>query len=108
MNLKDVKEKYIFFTEIDLGDGDFVKLREPTIDELNGMNNAAEGDRIDELSKLFPACLVDHSFKNDDGGKSGNAEVYNTLKNSGSLFSEIISAWLASVPFSARLPKKQK
>jgi hypothetical protein len=109
MKLGEINEKYVFSVEIDLGDGDFVKLREPTVGEFDGMNKVEDEDRIGELSKLFPACLVDHSFtKNDDDNKkAGREEVYNELKQSGSLFMEIITAWMDALPFQHRLKKKQ-
>jgi hypothetical protein len=108
VKLSETKNKYVFFTEIDLGDGDFLKLRELSIGEMEGLQKAKEEDWIPELSKLFPLCLVDHSFtKNDDDNKKASgAEVYNELKNSGSLFMEIITIWMQSLPLSGRLRKE--
>jgi hypothetical protein len=110
MKLNEINGKYVFFALIKLGDGDFVKLREPTAGELDAMNKAKEEDRITELSKLFPLCLVDHSFsKNDDDNKKASGdEVYNELRKSGSLFMEIITTWMGSLPFNKRLKKEQK
>jgi hypothetical protein len=109
MKLNEMKN-YVFYTEIDLGDGNFVKLREPSIGELDEMNKAKEEDRIMELAKLFPLCLLNHSFsKNDDESKRASSEeVYNELKKSGSLFMEIITTWMGSLPFSQRLKKEEK
>jgi hypothetical protein len=108
MKLNDIQKNYVFYTEIDLGEGEFLKLREPTTSELNDLNKANDDARIEELSKLFPICLVDHSFKNDDGEKSKNDAVYNGLKQSGSMFIEIITTWLDALPFNSRLKKEQK
>jgi hypothetical protein len=109
MKLSETKNKYVFFTEIDLGDGEFLKLRELTIGEMEGLQKTKEEGWITELSKLFPLCLVDHSFtKNDDDNqKASNDEVYNELKKSGSLFMEIITIWMKSLPLSGRLKKEQ-
>jgi hypothetical protein len=109
MKLNRINEKYVFFTLIELEDGDFVKLREPTVGELDEMNKAQEENRIAELSKLFPVCLVDHSFsKNDDDNKKASCEkVYQELRKSGSLFMEIITIWMGSLPFNKRLKKEQ-
>jgi hypothetical protein len=108
MKLNEMNNKYVFFALIELGDGDFVKLREPTAGELDAMNKAKEEDRIAELSKLFPVCLVDHSFVKEDDQKASGEEVYNELRKSGSLFMEIITTWMGSLPFNKRLKKEQK
>jgi hypothetical protein len=108
MNLNEVRDKYVFFTEIDLDNGEFIKLREPNINELNEMNKAEDNEKINCLSKLFPACLVDHSFKKNDDKKASNEEVFKSLQESGSLFTEIIGTWMESIPFNSRLQKKQK
>jgi hypothetical protein len=112
MKLSEAKNKYVFSTKIDLGDGDFVKLRELTVGEMEKLKKVNEEDWITELSKLFPSCIVDHSFSKDsDGGegqKASGDEVYNELKNSGTLFLEIIAAWMESLPLSNRLKKEPK
>jgi hypothetical protein len=107
MKLSQAKDKYIFFTEIDLGDGDFVKLRELTIGEMDKLKRIKEDDWITELSKLFPSCLIDHSFIKDDDQKASSDEVYNELKQSGTLFMEIITVWMNALPLSGRLKKEQ-
>jgi hypothetical protein len=106
MNLKEAEDKYIFYTLIDLPEGDFVKLREPNIAELENINNAKDSNILKEVEKIFPKCLVDHSFTEGDE-KANSIDVCNFLKNSGSLFTEIIETWMQSVPFHSRL-KKQK
>jgi hypothetical protein len=107
MKLTDMKENFVFYTEITLdGGGSFVKLREPSIGELDSLNSASDNERITELAKLFPACLVDHSFEDDGGGKAGAKEVYAELKSSGTLFMEIIVKWMESLPFKSRLGSK--
>jgi hypothetical protein len=110
MKLNEINSNYIFYTEIELSEGEFIKLREPSIEELDGMNKAEDKERINELSKLFPICLVDHSFKknDDDNKKASNEEVYKELRQSSSLFMEIITIWMNSLPFNKRLKKKQK
>lgn len=108
MTLSEAKEKYIFCTEIDLGEDNFIKLREPTIGELDGLNKASEEERIAELAKIFPSCLVDHSFYTDgEKAKASNKDVYNMLRDSGSLFMEIIGIWMKSLPFQSRLKSKE-
>jgi hypothetical protein len=106
MKLNEMKDKYIFYTEIDLGGGDFVKLREPTMKEFNEINSS--GRNLESLNKLFPACLADHSFTDEDGAKAAPGKVYDELKMSGSLFTEILAAWLEKIPFQQRLRKEPK
>jgi hypothetical protein len=107
MNLNKAKEKYIFYTEIDLGDGEFIRLREPNVAELDMITNAKDADRIATLGKLLPSCIIDHSFENDNGEKAEAGEVYRFIKESGSLFIEIVGKWFDSGPFKSRLRKEQ-
>jgi hypothetical protein len=106
MKLSRVKNEYIFNTRIDLDGGDYITLREPSMRELNEINEA--GRNVSSLSGLFPACLIDHSFTNEDGGKAKPTEVYEALKESGSLFTEILAQWLQNIPFQQRLRKERK
>ena len=106
MKLKDMQSSYVFCAEIDLGNGDFVTLRELTVSELDGMTRVGEKNRVEEMAKLFPACLVSHSFMNDDGMPASNEEVYQALRKSASLFVEIVTIWIESLPFDSRLKKK--
>jgi hypothetical protein len=115
MNLNEAKNKYIFYTKVDLEDGDFLKLREPSIAELDTLNKAKEDSKIKEMERLFPVCLVDHSFVvdrcNKDGGnvveKASSEEVYKMLRDSGTLFIEVITTWMQSIPFKDRLKNKK-
>jgi hypothetical protein len=108
MQLKDMRQNYVFCAEIDLGDGNFVRLRELTVGELDGMNKVGEENRVEEMAKLFPACLTAHSFTNEDGSPASNEEVYRALRESASLFVEIVTTWIGSLPFDSRLKKKPK
>jgi hypothetical protein len=108
MRLKDMRQNYVFCAEIDLGDGEFVRLRELAVTELNDLNKVAQENQVDEMSKLFPKCLVAHSFTNEDGSPASNEDVYKQLRDSGSLFVEIITTWIASLPFNSRLKKEPK
>jgi hypothetical protein len=109
MNLSEAKNKYIYFTKIDLDEENFVKLREPTLNELNELNEMnGYKEKMEALSKMFPLCLVDHSFTNEDGSKANVKEVYDMLNESGSLLIDVLSTWIESTPFQSRLKKKQK
>jgi hypothetical protein len=110
MKLGEMNNNYVFTTDIDLEDGNILKMRELTTGELNRLNKVKEEDRLTELAKLFPSCLVGHPFtKNDDDEeKASNEEVYQELKKSGSLFMDIISIWMEAIPLNERLKKKEK
>jgi hypothetical protein len=108
MKLSEAKEKYIFCKKIELGAGEFVKMRELTIGEMDKLKKLKEDEWIAELSRLFPSCLIDHSFfKDEEGGeKASGDEVYDELRKSGSLFVDILTMWLTSLPLSGRLKKE--
>jgi hypothetical protein len=108
MKLSDAKNKYVLSTKIDLGDGDFVELREPTLKEVNEINRAPEDGRMDVIIGLSPDCLIDHSFEDDGGNKADCKVVCEALKESGSLFIAILTQWVESSPFQGRLGKKPK
>jgi hypothetical protein len=108
MRLQDAKSKYVLSTKIDLNDGDFVELREPTLKEVNEINRAPEDGKMEVISGLFTACLINHTFEDDDGNKAANKDVCNTLKESGSLYLSILSEWVESAPFQQRLRKERK
>ena len=109
MELKDARQNFIFKTRIDLNDeGDYIVLRELNMQEMKGVHFGDSDEdtkaNISYLESIFKDCLVEHSFTN--GGEAvSKAEVYNELKGSGSLFLEIITRWLSSLPFSQRLKK---
>jgi hypothetical protein len=110
MNISAARNKYLFTTEIKIPNEEeeqpeFIVLREPSIAEINNFPDDKR-KMIAELSNLFPKCLIDHSYTNDDDTKSKNQEVYTMLCASGSLFTDIIKAWFDSIPFHSRLGKK--
>lgn len=111
MEIGNIKENFVFKTRIDLNDdGDFIELRELNMQEMRGMqmsdSDEAARKNIEYLESIFKDCLVDHSFT-ANGEKASKQDVYNELKKSGSLFLEVITAWLISLPFSRRLNKEK-
>jgi hypothetical protein len=116
MKITEARRRYLFTTKIELPkdnpddineESDFIELREPTLEEIQGFGDD-DKKNTETLKKLFPVCLVNHSFINDDGTKTTTIDVYNFLKDSSSLYSEIVEAWFKSIPFSQRLKKQQK
>jgi hypothetical protein len=111
MNITEARKNYIFTTRIEIpsltgGENDFVELREPTIEEMRLFGDD-EMKNLEALKTLFPKCLIDHSFTNDDGTKSTNQDVYNLLKDSASLYTDIVGVWFKSIPFQSRLRSKE-
>jgi hypothetical protein len=113
MKISEARHRYLFTTRIELpreegeDDTDYVVLREPTLEETQLFSEDGKKN-IDTLKSLFPKCLVEHSFVNDDLTPTKNEEVYNMLRESSSLYIEIINAWFKSIPFQSRLKKQPK
>lgn len=107
MLLSEINQKYVFKTKIELDEENFIELREPKQSEI--INLSDDGNKnLEMLSKIFPACVVDSTFTNKDGNKATGEEIAKELKESGSLFSEILGTWLQSIPFQSRLLKGKK
>ena len=109
-NLSEAKKKFVFTTKVEF-DEDFVELREPTQEEIVFLKKNFKEDDIDTVDKmenLFTSCLINHSFTDDNGSKSDNEEVYKALKGSSTLFNEILTTWLNSLPFQSRTRRAEK
>jgi hypothetical protein len=113
MKITEARKRYLFTTKIELPANneeeaaDFIELREPTLEEIQAFGDNDKAN-TEALMKLFPTCLIGHSFVNEDGTKTTAVDVYNFLKDSSSLFTEIIDTWFKSIPFQSRLKKPQK
>lgn len=108
MKLSDFEKNYVFTTKIEINDeGDFIELREPNQQEFSGFGE--DGKRnLETMEKIFPSCIIDSSFVDDEGNKVDSKSIYNTLKKSGSMLTEIITTWIQSIPFQSRLLKNKK
>ena len=51
---------------------------------------------MQQAEKIFPQCVVDSSFEKESGVKLSGREVYDIVKKSSSLFTEILHVWLSS------------
>jgi hypothetical protein len=113
MEISEARKKYLFTTRIELPgeaeetDIDFIILREPSIEEIEFFNSDGQ-ENFKVLRKLFPKCLVNHSFLDTDGAKAKNEEVYKMLLESSSLCMEIIENWFRSIPFQSRMKRQKK
>lgn len=96
-------QNYVFKTRIYLEEGVYIELREPTQKELIGISDDSSKN-LELLERIFPACVVDTSIEENPSGK----EIYDVLKESGSMMTEILTTWLESIPFQSRLLRKEK
>ena len=107
MKISEAEKKYIFTTKIELDNGDYIELREPNTQEISSFGDDGKKN-LELLEKIFPSCVVDSSFTDDNDNKVDGKTLYNFLKKSSSLFTEILNIWIESIPFQSRLQKKQK
>ena len=107
MKLSELQNKFIFKTRIDLDDEDYIVLREPNTAEIAEMSED-EKKNMKVMEKIFPNCIVETSITKDDGSFATGKEICDVLKASGSLFTEVLSKWIQSVPFNNRLNPKEK
>ena len=97
------------YLEKDATEGDFVELREFNKAEMHKLvelgqktGAKAEAELASFYESMFIPCLVDHSFT-ENGEKASAESVFETLKQSGSLFYDVLAIWAESSPFSKRL-----
>lgn len=109
MKISEAKEKFVFTTRIDLNDdgSEYIVLKEPNskvVTEIgeDGVKN------FEIMTKAFPDCVVESSITNDDGTPADAKAIVNVLKESGTLFTFVIGAWIQSIPFQSRLAKVTK
>lgn len=109
MDISKARDHYLFKTTIDLDDGDYIILREPTTLELKDLTDGdgSSSKVFDALYRHFDNCLIDHSFTDGDK-KASNEAVIQILKDSGSRFTTILRAWLESLPLEKTSGKKSK
>jgi hypothetical protein len=101
MKLSEAKDRYVFKTTVKLDEfgKDFITLREPTVEEMTGFTGAGDEGRMDAVEKLFPACIVDHTFTGEDGKKASSEEVHAFLKESSTLYTDLVDRWFNALPF---------
>ena len=107
MKLSELQNKFIFKTRIDLGDGEYIVLREPNTAEIAEMSED-EKKNMKVMEKILPNCIIETSITKDDGSFATGKEICDVLKASGSVFTEVLCTWIQSVPFNNRLNPKEK
>jgi hypothetical protein len=97
LKASDFEKQYIVESKFEFeGTDGYIKLREPTEDELLELGQGKDDEtKITKhiLTKLVPACLVEHNFEHDDGTSLGNDEVVTLLKKSGQKINRTIKQW---------------
>ena len=107
MKLSELQNKFIFKTRIDLDDEDYIVLREPNTAEISEMSED-EKKNMKVMEKILPNCIVETSITKDDGSFATGKEICEILKESGSIFTEVLGKWIQSIPFNSRLNPKEK
>lgn len=112
MKLKDVN--FVFKTTIKLSDvtsdealkNETITLREPTAVEFSKFSDNAS-DNIAVLRKLFPSCVVNSTFEDENGNTDNGDEIFKLLDKSASTMTKILNLWINSCPFSLVSEKKE-
>ena len=107
MKLSELQNKFIFKTRIDLDDEDYIILREPNTAEIAEMSED-EKKNMKVMERILPNCIIETSITKDDGSFATGKEICDVLKASGSMFTEVLSKWIQSIPFNSRLNPKEK
>jgi hypothetical protein len=122
MKISDARKKFLFTVRIEFplhGEGEeepgeetpektgFVVLREPTIEEMSQLGKDESGN-LEVIKHLFPKCIIDHPFINDDGTKTTASDVAAMIKASSSLYTYLIQTWFDTIPFPSRKEKRER
>lgn len=98
MKLSQASKSFVFKTKIKIDADSWVELREPTLIEFKKFNEDAQSN-IEVARKLFPLCIVDSNFEDDDGNKATGQQIWQVIEPSASTASRVINEWLSSIPF---------
>lgn len=107
MTLGQFEQSYLLKTKIELDEQNYIMIREPSQQELKDLTGKPDED-VKVFDKIMLDCIVDHTITDDSGEKISLEQIRETLKKSGALYKEILTAWIESIPFRARLSKKAK
>ena len=107
MKLSEARSVGIFRVTVDLseffdGKAQHIKLREPTLDELQTFNQAEEGKRMDALRALFPVCFVESSFQDETGKPASAEDVEAFLLESAVMYTHVMKTWQEALPLEKR------
>lgn len=98
IKLSDASKRFLFKTRIQIDKDSWVELREPSLIEFKKFGEDAQGN-IEAARRLFPLCIVDSNFEDDDGNKATGAQIWAAIEPSASTASRVINEWLTAIPF---------
>lgn len=111
MKLSSAREKGIFKTTIYIGqffeeeeEAVWITMREPSTDETTKFNTEDEAASLKALKEVFPACITDHNFENEEGNKAKKKEVFDFILESSALFGYVTQEWQNALPLANRIP----
>ena len=103
--IKLSEKKFVFTTKLNVDDELWVELREPTLIEFKKFSDDGMAN-LEAARKLFPSCIIDSNFENDEGEKATGEQIWKLVEPSASLASRIINEWLESIPFRFKEDRK--
>lgn len=98
IKLTDASKNFVFKIRIQIDKDAWVELREPTLIEFKKFGEDAQSN-IEAARKLFPLCIVDSNFEDEDGNKATGQQIWSVIEPSASTASHVINEWLSSIPF---------
>jgi hypothetical protein len=117
MRISEGRNKFIFQTKVDIGEGEFILMREPFMDEVHairrvnktgkeGMTDDEREESLGVISRVFERCIIGSSFTLDDGTPAPPAAVLDFLKESGNLYMKAFMQWQNALPLAYRAPNE--
>lgn len=101
MKLSDLEKQWIIQKRFDFYDknekvieGAYIILREPTEDEISNAPDDAKKQNKYLLNNVIPACLIEHSFEDEEGNPANKNEVMSLIKKSGGKTFKILKEWM--------------
>ena len=92
MDINQAKEKFIVKTRVEIGDEDYVVVREPTESEIKGFGDDSQKN-LEIIAEILPECILEHSFT-VDGKPAKNKEVAELVRSSVSLYTRFVKQWM--------------
>ena len=75
----------------------YVVMREPTAIEIKDLGENTK-ENVEVFSKIFPACIIEHNFTDDEENKVDNKKAASVIQKSASCFYYVINGWSSELP----------